>query len=131
MLDTAVNVHSHMTTATHTRVLDRSVVAWTGGIAAVWLLAAFLRSDTTLHLGPLLLPLVPAILGRDADHAVRLTLVGIGIGAAVIVLLSVTGNLNGPALEPFTEALTESVVLLAVGGAISLIISTSAGRRSR
>lgn len=97
----------------------------------MWLVAALLRPDTTLHLGPLLLPLVPAILGTSTARPVRLTLIGIGTGAAMIALLSITGNLNGPALEPFTDALTESIALLATGGAVGLIVSALAGRRAR
>jgi hypothetical protein len=120
-----------MSTTTHERVPDASILAWTGGIAVVWLVAAFVRSGTTLHLGPLLLPLIPAILGRDTEHPIRLTLIGIGAGVVAIVLLYVTGNLSGPSLGAFPDALTESVALLAVGGVIGLVISASAGRRSR
>lgn len=120
-----------MTTTTHHRVPSTSVLAWTAGIAAVWLIAAFLRADTTLHLGPLLLPLVPALLGRDAENPIRLTLIGIGAGAVAIVVLFTSGNLDGPALEPFNSALTESLVLLGVGSAIVLIIAALSGRRSR
>ena len=94
------------------------------------MIAAFLRSDTTLHLGPLLLPLVPAILGRDAEHPIRLTMIGIGAGAAAIVVLFISGNLDGPALEPFPSALTESLVLLGAGSVIGLIIAALSGRRS-
>lgn len=120
-----------MTTTTHQRVLDASVLAWTAGIAVIWLIAAFLRSDTTLHLGPLLLPLVPAILGRDAKHPIRLTVIGIAAGMVAVVVLFTSGHLSGPSLEPFPDAVTESVVLLAVGGVISLLVAASAGRRSR
>ena len=119
-----------MTTTTHQRVPATSVLVWTAGIAAVWLIAAFLRSDTTLHLGPLLLPLVPAILGRDTQHPIRLTMIGIGAGVAAIVVLFASGNLDGPAIEPFSSALTESVVLLGVGSVIGLIIAALSGRRS-
>jgi hypothetical protein len=119
-----------MTTTTHQRVPSTPVLAWTAGIAAVWLTAAFLRADTTLHLGPLLLPLVPAILGRDAEHPIRLTMIGVGAGAATIVVLFASGNLDGPALEPFNRALTESLVLLGVGSVVGLIIAALSGRRS-
>jgi hypothetical protein len=120
-----------MTTTTHERVPDLSVLVWTGGIAAVWIITAFLRSDTTLHLGPLFLPLVPAILGRDTEHPIRLTLLGIGAGIAAIIMLFVTGNLDGPALEFFPDALTESIVLLAAGGATGLVVAASARQRTR
>jgi len=119
-----------MTTTTHQRVPSRSILAWTAGIAAAWLIAAFLRADTTVHLGPLLLPLVPALLGRDTEHPIRLTTIGIGAGAAAIVVLFASGNLDGPALEPFNGALTESLALLGVGSVIGLMIAALAGRRS-
>lgn len=124
-------VEADMTTTTHARVPDRSVLAWTGAIAAVWLVAAILRPGTTLHLGPFLLPLVPAILGSDSAHPVRFTLIGFVVGAASIALLSVSGNLDGPALEPFTDAIDESIALLVFGGAVGLIVSALAGRRTR
>jgi hypothetical protein len=120
-----------MTSTTHEPAVDVPVLAWTGAIAAVWLFAGFIRSDTTLHLGPLLLPLVPAVLGRDTEHPVRITLFGIGAGTTTILILLATGNLNGPALEPFPNALIESVVFLVAGGAIGLILAASAGKRSR
>jgi len=120
-----------MSTTTHERVPDASVLAWTGGIAAVWLIAAFLRSGTTLHLGPLLLPLIPAILGRDTEHPIRLTLIGIFTAIVAIVVLLVTGNLNGPSLGAFPDALTESIAFLAIGSVIGLIISASGRGRSQ
>jgi hypothetical protein len=95
------------------------------------MIAAFLRPGTTLHLGPLLLPLIPAILGRDAQHPIRLTLIGIGAGIAAIVLLYAAGNLDGPSLSAFPDALTESIALLAVGGTIGLVIAASGRQRSR
>ncbi len=119
-----------MASTTDQRAQDITVLAWTMGIAIVWVVAAVLRTDTTLHLGPLLLPLVPAILGRDARHPLQLTLAGIGIGAATIALLFLTGNLNGPGLGSFPDALAESIVLLAVGGVIGLGIAMSANRRT-
>ena len=120
-----------MSTTTHERVPDGSILAWTGGIAAVWLIAAFLRSGTTLHLGPLLLPLIPAILGRDTEHPIRLTLIGIGTAIGAIVVLFLTGNLSGPSLGAFPDALTESIVFLAIGSVVGLIIAASGRRRSR
>jgi hypothetical protein len=119
-----------MSTTTHERVPDATILAWTGGIALVWLGAAFLRSGTTLHLGPLLLPLIPAILGRDTEHPICLTLIGIGAGVVAIIVLFTTGNLNGPSLSAFPDALTESVVFLAIGGVAGLVISASGRRRS-
>lgn len=119
-----------MSTTTHERVPDATILAWTGGIALVWLIAAFLRTGTTLHLGPLLLPLIPAILGRDTQHPIRLTFIGIGAGIGTTIVLLVTGNLNGPSLSLFPDALTESLALLAIGGVVGLAISASGRQRS-
>lgn len=88
---------------------------WTAAIAGLWLIVAFARPDTTLHLGPLLVPLIPAILSRGTEHAIRSTLVGIVMAAATLVILAASGNLDGPALGPFPDALAESVVFLAIG----------------
>ncbi|MCL1601424.1 MAG: hypothetical protein M3112_07805 [Actinomycetia bacterium] len=120
-----------MSTTTHERVPDGSILAWTGGIAAAWLIAAFLRSGTTLHLGPLLLPLIPAILGRNTEHPIRLTLIGIVTAIGAIVVLFLTGNLSGPSLGAFPDALTESIAFLAIGSVVGLIIAASGRRRSR
>jgi len=48
-----------------------------------------------------------------------------------IVVLLVTGNLNGPSLGAFPDALTESIVFLAIGSVIGLIISASGRGRSQ
>jgi hypothetical protein len=45
-------------------------------------------------------------------------------------VLFTTGNLNGPSLSVFPDALTESVVFLAIGGVAGLVISASGRRRS-
>jgi hypothetical protein len=79
----------------------------------VWIVAAALRPETTLHLGPILLPLVPAFLLRGQNKAYVGVVGGAAIGAGVIAILLLSGNLDGPALEPFTNVLAESVVLLA------------------
>ena len=95
----------------------RSVMGWTAAIAVVWMVAAALRPETTLHLGPLLLPLIPAFLLRGQDHAFAGVVGGTAIGAGVLAFLLVTGNLDGPALEPFTNVIAESVVFLAAASA--------------
>ena len=95
----------------------RAVMGWTAAIAVVWMVAAALRPETTLHLGPILLPLIPAFLLRGQEHAFAGVLGGTAIGAGVLAILLVTGNLDGPALEPFTSVITESVVFLAAASA--------------
>lgn len=117
------------TATTHERASDISILAWTGAIASIWLMTAVFRPDTTLHLGPILVPLVPALLGREAERPVRLVLIGTLLGAGVLVMLMITGNLNGPALNPFPDAIAESVILLGVGGLTGLILVRSTIRR--
>ena len=44
----------------------------------------------------------------------------VALGAAVIAFLSLTGNLSGPAFEPFPSALAESVLTLIGSGVLAL-----------
>ena len=106
-----------MTTTTAPANSVRSVLGWTAAIAVVWIVASALRPETTLHLGPILLPLMPAFLLRNEDNAYLGVLGGTAIGIGVLVILQVSGNLDGPALEPFTSVLVESFVLLAAAAA--------------
>ncbi|NHZ70502.1 MAG: hypothetical protein GWP18_02545 [Proteobacteria bacterium] len=118
-------------TSTQTRPAQlRSAVIWTAGIAAVWIVAALLRPETTLHLGPLFLPLVPAILLRGDPDALRGVVSGVGLGAVTITVLSLSGNLDGPPLEPFPSALAESIIVLAGAAIIALVVART-GQASR
>jgi len=101
----------------------RSAIFWTTGVAAIWILAALLRSETTLHLGPVFLPLIPAFLLKGDERALQGVVAGIALGAATITLLSLTGNLDGPPIEPFTSTLTESFVVLAGSGGLALVFA--------
>ena len=92
-------------------------MGWTAAIGVVWIVAAALRPETTLHLGPLFLPLIPAFLLRGQDRARTAVLGGTAIGGFILVILLLTGNLDGPALEPFTDVIVESVVFLAAASA--------------
>ncbi|MFV1999433.1 MAG: hypothetical protein ACC654_03620 [Acidimicrobiia bacterium] len=92
-------------------------------MAAIWILAAVLRPETTLHLGPVFVPLIPAFLLKGDDKALQGVVAGIAIGAATIATLSLTGNLDGPPIEPFQSTLTESFVVLAVSGVLALIFA--------
>lgn len=112
----------HMTTTTAPTSSLRSVLGWTAAIGLVWIVAAALRPETTLHLGPLLLPLMPAFLLRGQDGARGGVLGGTATGATVLVILFLSGNLDGPALEPFTDVLVESVVFLAAATAAGFAI---------
>ncbi len=95
-------------------------MGWTAAIALVWIAAAALRPETTLHLGPLLLPLMPAFLLRNDGNGYLGVLGGTAIGVGVLVGLQISGNLDGPALEPFTNVLVESLVFLAAAAAAAV-----------
>ena len=97
-------------------------MGWTAAIAVVWIVASALRPETTLHLGPILLPLMPAFLLRNDDNAYLGVLGGTAIGVGILAILQASGNLDGPALEPFTSVLAESFVLLA--GALAAALGT-------
>ncbi|MGI9642776.1 MAG: hypothetical protein ACR2N9_08335 [Acidimicrobiia bacterium] len=99
-------------------VTFRSTMLWVGGVAALWLAVALARSGTTLHLGPLLVPVIPLVVAPKEDFALRATALAAVMGLGVIGMLWATGNLNGPALDPFPSALAESVVFLVAGIAI-------------
>jgi hypothetical protein len=109
------------TSTTQERTPYATTMLWTAAVAALWLIVAFVRPDTTLHLGPLLVPLIPAILSRGTDHAIRSTLAGIAMAGIALVILAASGNLSGPALGPFPDALTESLVFLAIGSVGALM----------
>ena len=108
-----------MTTTTIDAHTERQTYLLTAGIALVWIVAAVVRSETTFHLGPIILPFVPLI---AAPRPVRGKAVGVALamGAGVIALLSLTGNLSGPSFEPFPSAVAESVVALAASGMLAL-----------
>lgn len=88
-------------------------------IAIVWVVYATVRPDTTLHLGPLLLPLLPLVTENAGTNRVPFVVTGAVVAGAVLVLLSATGGLSGPAIEPFTTATAES--------AASLLVATLTG----
>lgn len=108
-----------MTTQTIDAGNQRQAYLVIGGLAAVWVIAAMLRPDTTFHLGPIILPLIPLIV---APKAARMTgvVVAIAVGAGVTAVLSITGNLSGPSLEPSPSALAESMLTLVGSGVLAL-----------
>jgi len=117
-----------MTTITTPANSLRSVLGWTAAIGAVWIAAAALRPETTLHLGPLILPLLPAFLLRGQTRANVGVLGGALLGLGVLAVLALSGNLDGPPIEPFTNVLVESVILLAAATAAGLAIVWIADR---
>lgn len=91
-------------------------------LAAVWVVAAYLRPDATFHLGPLILPLVPLVTVPKHANTVPGILFGWAVGALVIASLWLTSLLDGPALGPFSSATSESVAVL-IGASIVGLIS--------
>ena len=89
------------------------------GLAGVWVVAALLRPETTFHLGSIILPLIPLVVATK-DERTKAIGVAVGVGAVVIAFLSLTGNLSGPAFEPFPSALAESVLTLIGSGILAL-----------
>ena len=108
-----------MTTRTIGAPAERQTYLVTVAIAAVWILAALLRTETTFHLGPAILPIIP-LLVAPKDSRVKAVSVALGIGTGVIALLSFTGNLSGPSFEPFPSAVAESVFTLVGSGILAL-----------
>jgi hypothetical protein len=108
-----------MTTSTMGAPAQRQTYLAIAGLAGVWLLAALLRTDTTFHLGPIILPLIPLLIAPKGSRTKAIG-VAVGVGAGVIALLSLTGNLSGPAFEPFSSAMAESVLTLIGSGILAL-----------
>ena len=88
------------------------------GVAGVWIVAALLRSETTFHLGPVIVPLIP-LLVAPKESRMKSVGIAVGVGAVVIAFLYFTGNLSGPAFEPFPSALAESVLTLVGTGILA------------
>ncbi|VAW03743.1 hypothetical protein MNBD_ACTINO01-574 [hydrothermal vent metagenome] len=103
-------------------------MTWTAGIAVVWLIVGVLRPETTLHLGPIFLPLLPAFLLRGRQDALNGVLAGVAMASLTIVVLTITGNMDGPAVAPFSDPLTESIAVLAGAAILGLIVSRTGQR---
>jgi hypothetical protein len=114
-----------MTSVNHTeRTLGiGAALALAGALALLWISMAWLRPDTTLHLGPVLVPVVPAITVGGGRLALRATIIAGGIGATAIIALGMLGLLGGPALQPFPNAAIESIVFLLIGITIGAFVA--------
>ena len=108
-----------MTTRTIGTPTERQTYLAIVGLAGVWVVAALLRTETTFHLGPIILPLI-ALLIAPRGSRTKPVGVAVGLGAGIIALLSLTGNLSGPSFEPFSSAVAESVVALIGSGILAL-----------
>lgn len=118
-----------MEIATESKNVNRQSVIVIAMLAFVWIAAAALRSETTFHLGPVLLPVAQLVVADHASDLRPLVLFGVVTGAGVIGLLAAVGLLDGPALGRFTSAAAESVVVLLVAGAVGLLLAFVADRR--
>jgi hypothetical protein len=110
--------------------------AWGVGFAALWLAVAALRPDSTFHLAPLLVAGVPPLTmafddssGATSRSVTVAAAIGVGLALLATVILAVVGRLDGAALEPFGNAVAESVVAAIVGGAAGWIIGLVRVRR--
>ena len=98
-------------------------VAWATAIVILWVVVAALRPDATLHLGPILVPLIPSLVATSRRVAVAATLIAACVGAAAIVVLAASDLLQGPALPPFGTAVAESVTFLVLGTGMGLTVA--------
>lgn len=114
----------------------RRAVGWGLALAVLWLAVVFLRNETTLHLAPLLVAGSPPVLnGLDVSSAPTrrsvntAAVAGLVIAATATLVLIASGNLDGPAIEPFSSVLVETVVLAGLGSAAGLLIGLTRVRR--
>jgi len=114
---------TRMTTKTQSQTPTLQTFGVVALLAGVWLVAAILRPDSTFHLGPVLLPLVPLLTTpRDSDPR-QAILFGIATGFVVLLILGIGGRLDGPAFEPFPSVAAESVFALLASGAVGLVFA--------
>lgn len=112
-------VDMRMTSVTHQQTASaRSTYVVTASMALLWFVVAMLRPGTTIHLGPLVVPLIPTLLAHRGERSLAPTLFGAASAVAVLGLLTATGHLDGPALSPFSTAIEESIVFLGIGIAL-------------
>lgn len=97
-------------------------------VALVWIGLAFARDGVTFHLAPLIVAAAPAAVLRLEGRPRRvegIVAVGAGVVTAVIavVILSVTGRLDGPSWIPVGDATLEAAVGIVVGAGLALVIA--------
>lgn len=98
-----------------------------GGLAALWVVLAWFRPESTFHLAPLLVGAMFPLghrwkSGRLSPAALAGTFVGGLVNVAVpIVILTLGDKLEGPTIGGFSNATVESIVLGVAGVAIGVI----------
>jgi hypothetical protein len=103
--------------------------AYAVGLAALWLVMAFINDGTTYHLAPLLVALVMPIGLALAEKKASTTLLGTAsvIGAVLALggtaLLTVTEHLEGSSLLPLGGAVTEAVAFSLAGALAGFVLA--------
>lgn len=100
------------------RVLAHGL-ATSAAFAVLWVGLAFLIPHTTFHLAPPIVATIPPVLAPRTR--VLAATGGLALAAAVAVLLSAVGALEGPSLLPRGGALAESLVAALLGPAVALV----------
>ncbi|GMQ84866.1 MAG: hypothetical protein BMS9Abin07_0431 [Acidimicrobiia bacterium] len=100
------------------------------GLAVLWVVLPFLRSETTFHLAPVLvaaaLPVGAAYSTPErisTRHLVLATVGGLAIALAATLILTVAGKLTELSLLPFGGAVTEAVLFSIVGAMGGFVIA--------
>lgn len=89
----------------------------------LWVVLAVARPSTTFHLAPLIVTAWPAVGEREPKRAAAMAVTGLLIAGATILVLSITGMLQGPSLLPWGGSALESVVAATAGAVIGVLPS--------
>lgn len=101
-------------------------------LAVLWVVLGVARPGITYHLAPLLVAAVPSFPAGEAHTAmpaVARGLLGLALSGSASVALVWLGALNGPALDPFTSATQESLVLAVVGAVSGFVVALLTAHR--
>lgn len=101
--------------------MTRRSSSYAFGFAALWVILALARPETTFHLAPGIVAVagVGSLVGRPAGRRDRWTAVAVGAVAGLLatIVLALAGRFDGPSLLPVGGALAETFVTQAVGAA--------------
>ena len=110
-----------MEAITQTSDPSRTALAYTLGLAILWMGLAVWRPTTTYHLAPVLVAgLAPvAAVSLGALHKIQtMAVIGVLLAATATSALALSGRLEGPSILPFGGAALESFIGVAVGGGL-------------
>lgn len=106
-------------------------------LAAAWMVLAWVRPDTTWHLGPVLAAAGVGVGHRLAGSGPLSTAAGMGTAVAGLTnalvatfILELAGKLDGPSLLPAGGPLVEALVASVVGGAAGMAVAVAGRRRA-